>query len=175
MFPPGTWVDWFDGTVYDGPASAMVPAPLSKLPLFLAEGGIVPLLRPGIDTLSPVADPDAVDSYDTSPGVLHSRVVPGPESTFVVFDGSRIHQAAGGDGTVALSWHEGDDFVHGARFEVITFGSAPSIVLFDGTPVDSVPEAMLDGQPQGWAFSDALGGTLHVKVPSGNHSVIAKP
>ncbi len=41
-FPPGRWVDWFTGEVLQG--AQTVDAPLQKLPLYLEEGGIVPLL-----------------------------------------------------------------------------------------------------------------------------------
>lgn len=33
-FPPGEWHDWWEGTRYEGPRWATVPAPLERLPLF---------------------------------------------------------------------------------------------------------------------------------------------
>src|SRR5206468_131210 len=51
--PAGDWIDWFDGTVYSGGGEVTVPAPLDRLPLLVRAGGIVPLLRPTIDTVAP--------------------------------------------------------------------------------------------------------------------------
>ena len=92
VFPPGPWIDWFDGTRYEGGGPITVEAPLSKLPLFLRDGAIVPMLRPSIDTLSPTTMPEAIDSYATTPGVLYARVFPGAASRFDVFDGAFIEQ-----------------------------------------------------------------------------------
>ena len=95
--PPGGWIDWWTGERHDGGGTIEVDAPLDTLPLFLREGGIVPLLRPTIDTLSPVADRQEIDSYATDPGMLYARAVPADEpSSFVLFDGSRIEIGAGG-------------------------------------------------------------------------------
>ena len=55
--PPGTWVDWWNGKHHEGGQTITVAAPLDVLPLFIAEGGIVPLLRPTIDTLAPTSTP----------------------------------------------------------------------------------------------------------------------
>lgn len=41
-FPAGTWVDYWTGQRYSGPARADVDAPLDVLPLFVREGSIVP-------------------------------------------------------------------------------------------------------------------------------------
>ena len=81
ILPPGHWMDWWDGTVLEGGRTETVAAPLDRLPLFLAKGGIVPLLRPTIDTIAPVGDPDAIDSYATTPGRLWVRVFPGAATT----------------------------------------------------------------------------------------------
>ncbi|HZR80787.1 MAG TPA: TIM-barrel domain-containing protein [Candidatus Binatia bacterium] len=95
--PAGGWIDWWTGERHEGGGTIVVDAPLDTLPLFLREGGIVPLLRPTIDTLSPVADRDAIDSYATDPGVLYARAVPGDQrSSFALFDGSRIEIDANG-------------------------------------------------------------------------------
>jgi alpha-D-xyloside xylohydrolase len=95
--PPGGWVDWWTGERHEGGRNIVVDAPLDTLPLFLRQGGIVPLLRPTIDTLSPVADRNAIDSYASDPGLLYARAVPGDEpSSFELFDGSRIELAPDG-------------------------------------------------------------------------------
>jgi alpha-D-xyloside xylohydrolase len=173
VFPPGRWLDWFDGTPYDGGTAITVPAPLSKLPLFLRAGAIVPLLRPTIDTLSPTAMPGQIDSYATTPGILFPRVMPGPATRFELFDGTLVEQAEDG-GTVTLHWRGGDDFTEGAVFEVVGV-AAPGDVLLDGAPLSSVGPGMVADVAQGWAHTDALGGTLFIRVPAGDHTVTITP
>ncbi len=58
--PPGRFIDLDDGRAYDGGAKVTVPAPLTKLPVFLAQNAILPLLDPGIDTLGTATDASVV-------------------------------------------------------------------------------------------------------------------
>ena len=67
--PPGLFVDWRDGTLYDGGTggvTATLPAPLTELPLLLVDGQLVPLLDPTIDTLAPETDPSIVGPDDVA-------------------------------------------------------------------------------------------------------------
>lgn len=75
-FPPGQWLDWFDGSLHDGGPTnkadgkfEVVTAAIGKLPLYVRAGSIVPLLRPTIDTLAASSDPK-VDSFANDPGLL---------------------------------------------------------------------------------------------------------
>src|SRR5439155_1156473 len=78
-----------------GGVEVTVPAPVEKLPLLVRAGGIVPMLRPTIDTMSPTTIPARVDSFATHAGLLYARVAPGPANTFTVYDGARIGAAPG--------------------------------------------------------------------------------
>src|SRR5205807_24707 len=49
LLPPGTWIDWWTGAAVTGRITAT--ADLDTLPLYLARGGIVPMLRDTIETL----------------------------------------------------------------------------------------------------------------------------
>lgn len=172
VFPPGTWVDWWDGTRHEGSQTATVDAPLDKLPLYLRAGGIIPMLRPTIDTMAPTSVPGEVDSYATTPGVLHARIAPGPATSFEVFDGAQLGQQDAGDSLVLTSG-DGTEFAHGVVFEVISEPAAPSSVTDQGQeiPARASLEA-LSLSPSGW-FHDASarGGTLYVKVGPGSHEV----
>ncbi|WP_169740024.1 ricin-type beta-trefoil lectin domain protein [Actinospica robiniae] len=42
-FPPGTWQDYFTGATFTGPATQTITVPTSRMPVFVKEGGIVPL------------------------------------------------------------------------------------------------------------------------------------
>ncbi len=168
--PPGKWMDWWDGTVLDGGQMHTVDAPLDRLPLFLAQGGIVPLLRPTIDTIAPVADPEAIDSYATTPGVLWVRVFPGAASTFTLFDGARVGQSQDGDKTL-LTWEDGDEFHQGAVFEITGFPEAPSAVSDNDGLLAAVDDiSALDAAVSGWLWLGERSGTLYVKVPGGTHA-----
>ncbi|MCK6528298.1 hypothetical protein L6R50_12315 [Myxococcota bacterium] len=84
-FPPGTWVHWWTGLAYQGEAD--VPAPVGEGPLFVGEGGIVPMLRESVRTVAPSTA--GVDSFSDDPGELTVRFVPG-EGAFTVLDGPGI-------------------------------------------------------------------------------------
>ncbi|RJO66875.1 MAG: glycoside hydrolase family 31 protein [Myxococcales bacterium] len=174
IFPPGRWVDWFDGEVFEGGQTATVDAPLGKLPLYLRQGGIVPLLRPTIDTMSPTTASERVDSYATTPGVLYPRVFAGEASEFVLFDGARLTQEQTATG-VALSYRDGEEFQFGALFEVVAVGSAkPSSVTYDGAVLEEKANlAELESSAKGWYLSAENGGSLYIKMEAGEHEAEA--
>lgn len=156
--PQGTWFDWWDGKrfVLGAPGTIAVDAPLEKLPLFLREGAIVPMLREAIDTLSPAADPN-VESFANDPGVLWVRIVPGPPSTFPMFDGTRLARAS--DGSIELA--PGRVFDKGFMLEMIAMRE-PREVLRNGGPLARA--TVLDAVREGWSWEDVRGGTLFVKL-----------
>jgi len=176
VFPPGAWIDWWDGTRYEGNQTVTVDAPLGKLPLYLREGGIIPMLRPTIDSMAPTLHPEQVDSYASTPGILHARIVAGAAATsFTLFDGAVVGQAREGN-TLMLSSQDGKEFTQGMVFEVIAQSGAPSSVRQSGVemiPVGSVDE--LDQATTGWVHVPSeRGGTLYVKVSGGDHEVTVK-
>jgi alpha-D-xyloside xylohydrolase len=169
-FPPGSWTDWFTGEVFQGPGTVTVDAPLSKLPLYLAAGGIVPMLRPTIDTMAPVAEAlrERVDSFDTDPGLIHVRVAPGPASTFTVYDGCTLSQEMEDHGW-RLSYADGSEFNQGAVFELFGVTGKPSAVVLDG---ESLEEAAGDLDAPGWTWSSGQGGMLRIRIPAGEHLIV---
>jgi alpha-D-xyloside xylohydrolase len=92
--PAGGWQDWWTGAHHEGEAT--VAAPLGTIPLLVREWAPIPLLRPTIDTLLPVADPAAVDSFATAPGPLWVRLGVRAGSTgeaavsAVLYDGTEL-------------------------------------------------------------------------------------
>lgn len=48
-FPPSSWTDYFTGRTYTGPATATVTAPLTRMPVFLKAGGIMPTRTDYVD------------------------------------------------------------------------------------------------------------------------------
>lgn len=172
IFPEGEWVEYGSGTAYEGPSKAVVPAPLDTLPLFQRAGSIVVMLRPTIDTMSPTTEPHRVDSYATTPGILYARIVPGPDSTFIVFDGAEITQSATASG-MRISVKGGAEFAFGEILEIVAFGAPPAEVRLDDNPLSAVSEASggVESAASGYSFDDAAGGTLRIRVPPGEHEV----
>jgi alpha-D-xyloside xylohydrolase len=160
-FPPGTWRDWWTGAAFDGGtagAKQTVTAPLDVLPLYLAAGAIIPMLRPTIDTLSPVAAASPVDSFATDAGVLSVRIVPGPMSTFTVYDGTLITQSPN-----SIKLAPGRVFDHGALFEVIAT-AMPASIMNGSVAVPQLGSlAAVQAAASGWYWEAATGGTLWIK------------
>ncbi len=166
--PRGTWIDFWDGTPWtpDARGELEVEAPLAKLPLFLRDGAIVPMLRPTIDTLSPATDP-AVESFARDPGALWALIAPGQPRTFDLWDGARVARLA--DGTFEV--RDGAVFSRGFVLEILA-SAEPSRVLREDEELARVTSpAELDAAPQGWTWSSTRRGTLLVKVPPGNARV----
>jgi alpha-D-xyloside xylohydrolase len=174
-FPTGRWMNWWTGEVVTGGESTSVDAPLATLPLFLGEGGIVPMLRPSIDSLSPTTKPGTmpgeVDSYATSAGILWARVFPGPTSVFTLFDGSVIEQTDEG-ATFTLTTKTGSEFKDGVMFEIVGVGTLPKSVELGGVALMQSPDVpTLSSGSQGFTFSAEQNGTLWIRVPTGVQSV----
>ena len=167
-FPPGTWIDWWTGASFDGGAAgvkATVTADLDTLPLYLAAGGIVPMLRASIDTLAPVSPTSilTIDSFATDPGALWVRVAPGPQATtFTVYDGTTITQQNG----TSLSLTPGSVFTEGAVFELIA--TAMPTMVHDGATMLAAAATLADLQAPasapGWFWEASTGGTLWIKT-----------
>ncbi len=157
LHPPGAWEGWFDGAPLAGEAGAVVtvPAPLQALPLFVREGALVPMLRPGIDTLAPATDV-GVESFENDAGELWVRVVPSETpSTFELFDGSTVSQGGG-----QLASTKGSRFTTAVVWEL--YRDRPQTVARSGVAVPEVSDVA--AVPTGFAWS---GGWLRIKVPMG--------
>lgn len=172
--PPGEWIDVWTGARLAGPGPTTVDAPLERIPLFLKAGGLVPRLRPTIDTLSPVAEPDAIDSYATSVGDLWVWTAPGPPGSETTLDGmgaSRFVSRAS-EQLFEVELALGATGASGVVLEVLAWGAPPEAVSSDGgelallTSEDDVRAGAV-----GWVWLDELGGRLLVRVDAGAERV----
>lgn len=175
-FPAGKWLDWWSGDVVEGGETRTVEAPLEKLPLYLAQGGIIPLLRPTIDTLAPTTQTERVDSMATDAGVLFARVFAGADRReFTLYDGAVLAAQESTSG-VTLEYIDGEEFNQGAVFEVMHFGpTAPGSVMEGETALTGV--ATLDelyAAESGWYLEEGRGGVLWIKVPAGERIVVVE-
>lgn len=169
--PPGTWFDWWTGEAIEGGGEITVAAPLETLPLFLRSGGIVPMLRPTIDTLSPTTAPD-VESFADDPGRLYVTLTgDGAGSRFDVYDGTHLEQRD--DGALTINVAPGEVFGAGVTLEVFA-RDVVSEVQDNGAPMDHHPDAAaLEAAGEGWTYTDARGGTLLIFLGPGEHAVTA--
>jgi alpha-D-xyloside xylohydrolase len=173
IVPPGDWIDWFDGTVQSGGdkggMEVTVPAPIDKLPLFVRAGGIVPLLRPTIDTTSPTTMPARVDSFATDPGLLHVRIAPGPANTFTVYDMAKIAAAPG-----MITLTPGNVFHQGFVIEVLRTAMPASVTVDGSAATQRAMQADFDAAKDGWLWESARNGSLWIKVAGGPHTIAFK-
>jgi alpha-D-xyloside xylohydrolase len=98
--PAGRWVDYWSRRVYDGPRVMEVEAPLSRIPLFVRAGAILPLLPDDVQTLverHAELSPDVVALDDRR--VL--EVWPGGNGSVATWDGVRATVTVS-DGQAAL-------------------------------------------------------------------------
>lgn len=172
IFPSGRWMDWWDKTIIEGGSTLKVSAPLDKLPLYLAEGGIVPMLRPEIQALAPVNDP-SIDSYATSAGLLYVTVFVGPANTFTLFDGTEISAVLDGD-TLEISTADGSEFVSGSVVEIYGLPGEPLSVMMDSVSMlEAANPWELLAEESAWYWNSESGGFLSLLIPAGEHSITA--
>lgn len=170
VFPAGEWVHWFTGERFlEG--EHLVDAPIGRLPLFLRAGGLVPLLRPTIDTLSPTTEPERVDSYATIAGLVFVRAVARTTGEFALFDGGRVAQSSN-DTESTLSFAAGEELALGAVFELVD-AAEPANIAADGSALAQVASvAELNEVASGFSY-DAAKKTLFVKLPASGKTATA--
>src|SRR5439155_620775 len=80
------------GTLYAGGQEVTVPAPLdASAPVFARAGAIIPL-APEYDSLIPTANPEVRTwSGDLIVRVMRSGTASARESSFTLYDGTRLH------------------------------------------------------------------------------------
>ena len=152
-FPPGTWIDWWDGSVIEGPAERDVPAPLDRIPLFVRAGAILPLFDPALPSLADgeSGPPDRSLILQLFPAPSGAA---GSAATFTLYDGTHFR-------AVRLA-HETRIEVTSApvarTYEVHVPGSAPplAVTVTTGEPrARFIGDGERDLPPVGWYFDDA--------------------
>ncbi|MEE4543664.1 ricin-type beta-trefoil lectin domain protein [Streptomyces sp. V4-01] len=95
--PPGSWTDYFTGQTYTGPTTVTITAPLSRMPVLIKSGGIMPTRT------------DYVDNQAQSPLTkLTVNVAAGADGTFSLYsDAGEGNDYKTGKSTNAhLSWND---------------------------------------------------------------------
>ncbi len=93
--PEGTWYDFWTGSTVNGGNTTTVDAPLSKIPLFVRAGSIVPM-GPMIQYANESIDP------------LEVRVYAGGDATFTLYEdaGDGYGYESGEHSRISFSWNE---------------------------------------------------------------------
>lgn len=143
LFPKGKWTDWFTREVYglaDAATAVDVAVPLDRMPLYVHQGALVPLLRPTIDTLATAVQAN-IDAFGNVAGWLHVVVVRGGTRLFDLWDGTSLGLTDFAGGT-SLEFSAGSAFHEGVVYEVWS-SVAPKAVttgLKHGEAGTAVPE-----------------------------------
>jgi len=146
--PAGTWFDFWTGATVAGGAKPTVDAPLSKIPLFVKAGSIIPL-GPSIEYATQSADP------------IEIRVYKGQDGSFTLYEdtGDTYEYETGKHAEIPFTWNDAQhQLTIGARtgsftgmlatrtFNVVWVGAdhgsgvaatatADRVVKYDGTQV----------------------------------------
>jgi sulfoquinovosidase len=102
--PPGRYVDLDDRTVFTGGAEISIPAPLDKLPLFLLEGQLLPLLDASVQTLAPATDPGVVTATSVADRLdVIAALAPGQAAELTLADGTVLRASRDATSADALT------------------------------------------------------------------------
>lgn len=179
--PAGDWIDYWNGSIYQGPANlSAVAAPLEKLPVFVRSGAIIPTWP----------------NYRANDGVLGLDIYPDGETSFRLYEDDGVTRRAleknmyawtniscsaaplatrkGGRVAVTIeATHgrfEGQVAARAYRMKIHTPKPTNNVFLWQGcenTTLKAVGSLSALGYVSaGWFFSNALlGGIVHVKTP----------
>ena len=136
------FVDYWSGRELHGPTQLQVEEPLERVPVYFLEGAIVPMLRPGIESLAPVTD-SSIDSFSANPGRLNGFLVPGPDRTSfgLPFDGGTLWTQRVGHASVGfVSSAEGTTFT-GVNLRIY----APGVTSVSVDTLGTLPQVEAGG------------------------------
>ncbi|MBV9759890.1 MAG: DUF5110 domain-containing protein [Acidobacteriaceae bacterium] len=94
--PKAKWYDFWTGAAVDGPADVDAPAPISRIPLFVRGGSIVPM------------GPDLQYAEENPADPIELRVYPGADGDFNLYedDNNTYAYEKGAYATVAMHWDD---------------------------------------------------------------------
>lgn len=146
--PSGTWRDfWTNAPHTGGQVITWTNTDHSKVPLFVRQGAIIPMLPQDVQTL---CDANYVNNpqISTMDGGLLIQAYPGGSSTFTVYDGTTVE---------CQGTHAGGSFKISSTprpLIVRILGDQPATVLRDGSPLTRQPATP---GVASWQFDTATG------------------
>jgi alpha-D-xyloside xylohydrolase len=151
--PPGRWMDWWSGTVHQGPRTLRRQVPLRELPLYLRENSLLVLGPVRNHVAEATGSPLTVEAFVTTEATFALRTDAGSAVLHARRDGRRVTfsvDAAGAATPGPLVWR-----LHDAE--------APTQVAAEGHALPRLERAALDGADRGWTVE---GRTVTVKTPA---------
>ena len=173
--PPGRWVDYFTGATFTGPSTTTVSVPLSRMPVFVRAGGIIPQQSVASSSSAASNAHMSVDVYSGSGGAftLYGDSGQGLGYTTGQYTQTPITDSLGAEGAhhvVKPSWvtvgpahgsYPGEPTAVGWRLRMVDL-TRPSGVTLNGHRID--PENPGSHRP-GWYYQ-ADAATVVVNTPS---------
>jgi hypothetical protein len=160
-FPPGTWQDYFTGATFTGPATQTINVPTSRMPVFVKEGGIIPL------------QPSSGQAQTAGAAPITLQVHAGANGSYSLYDdaGTGLGYKSGQSARTPISYTEN------ASAGTSSLTISPAVGSYTGEPasrtytLDLVDESrptsvQINGQTvaaSGWTY-DSSTDTLHVPL-----------
>jgi hypothetical protein len=164
-FPPGRWVDYFTGATFTGPLTTTVTDPLSRMPVFIRAGGIIPEQAPSSPASGTDTHPLIVKVFAGSGGSFHLYndsgtglgYTSGQSTDTLITDSLERLGTAGATATDHVSIGPGRGHYPGepttARYRVeLVDVTRPTTVTVDGRPL---PRRSAAATAPGWSYSAA--------------------
>jgi alpha-D-xyloside xylohydrolase len=134
--PPGLWMDWWSGTVLQGPRTLSRQAPLRELPLYLRENSLLVLGPVRSHVAERPTDPLTVEAFVTSAATFALRTDAGHVDLRCRRDQGRFaFEASAAPATIVLRVRD---------------TAAPSRAVADGQALPRLDGAALDRAERGW-------------------------
>jgi alpha-glucosidase len=136
--PPGRWVDWWasgPARTLSGDRELTTPAPLGRPPLFARAGALIPLLEPGVDTLSNYGKAAGLTRFSDRRDHLRIRALPRGTTTARLPDGGRARSVEARDAwTLTLRTKRRTRWTVEASLATLKRPFVPRRVLIGGRP-----------------------------------------
>ena len=165
--PEGKWIDWWDGTEYEGPVTVSgYHAPLERIPLFARAGAIIPMIESQETWMGASTDPLTLRIYPdeaSSFRLLGETIVyPGKTAPYTDLQGLDIHCTMV-DSTIAVST---GSFDHTLICEIHVPGE-PLSVTYNGTALQAVSSTEFESASEGYYYAADSRGVIYAKVSEG--------
>ncbi|HWT79608.1 MAG TPA: glycoside hydrolase family 31 protein, partial [Candidatus Methylomirabilis sp.] len=136
--PRERWMDWWSGTVHEGPTTLQRQVPLSEIPLYLKQNSLLPLGPERSHVTERLADPLTVEAFVTTQTEFRLKSDAGENVLRCRRHGGQtIFEASDAPCTFIVRLHECDP---------------PSRVLAEGKPLARVESTGLTEAETGWAY-----------------------
>jgi len=117
-FPPGTWQDYFTGATFTGPGTQTITVPTNRMPVFVKDGGIIPL------------QPSTGQAQTAGTAPITLQVHAGANGSYSLYDdaGTGLGYQSGQSSTTPISYTEN------ASAATSTLTISPAVGSYPGEP-----------------------------------------